>query len=214
MATNPDRPIRPYSLILRIFQRLPRMLHNTVNRERRQPHTRNPLKHGPLRHHSPIILNCRYPPGNSLTLRKRRPRLASRQPGPELPRRVHGRGVLVAARDTLAIAALLQVQDALIAQIRFVALVSDVAGQVGPRDGVGALYDIRVHGGAEGLADVGGVGDVAMCGAEDGADSGGVGGVPEGGVCGFASSVVALGWVVYFSCGYSSPEARRALKRI
>lgn len=204
MATNPDRPIRPYSLILRILQRLPRMLHNTVNRERRQPHTRNPLKHGPLRHDSPIILNRRYPPGHSLTLRERRPRLAPRQPGPELPRRVHDRRMLVAARDALALAALLRVQDALVAQIRFVALVSDVAGQVGPRDGVGALYDIRVRGGAEGLADVGGVGNIAMRGAENGADAGGVGGVPEGGVCRFAGSVAALGWVVHFSCGYSN----------
>ena len=37
--------------------------------------------------------------------------------------------------------------------------------------------------GAEGLADVGGVGDVAVGGEEDGAEAGGVGGVPEGGVC-------------------------------
>ena len=109
--------------------------------------------------------------------------------------------MLVAARDTLALAALLRVQDALVAQIRFVALVSDVAGQVGPRDGVGALYEIRVRGGAEGLADVGGVGDVAMRGVEDGADAGGVGGVPEGSVCRFASSMVALGWVVHSSYG-------------
>ena len=68
--------------------------------------------------------------------------------------------------------------------------------------------------GAEGLANVGGVGDVAMRGAENGADAGGVGGVPEGGVCRFTSSVVALGWAVHFSCGYGNWEARRALKRI
>ena len=62
--------------------------------------------------------------------------------------------------------------------------------------------------GAEGLADVGSVGDVAMRGAEDSADTGGVSGVPEGGVCRFTSSVVALGWVVRFSCGNSNWEAR------
>lgn len=57
--TYPNRPPRSDRRVLRIPQRLPTIPHNTMDRKRRQAHTRHTLKHRPLRHHSPIILNHR-----------------------------------------------------------------------------------------------------------------------------------------------------------
>lgn len=46
---------------------------------------------------------------------------------------------------------------------------ADVADQIGPRDAVGGFDEVRVCDGAEGFANVGGVGYVAVGGEEDGA---------------------------------------------
>ena len=69
--------------------------------------------------------------------------------------------------------------DRLIVEVGFVPLVPHVADQVGPGDAVGRFDEPRVGDGAEGLANVGGVGDVAVSGEKDGAQAGGVGGVAE-----------------------------------
>ena len=45
----------------------------------------------------------------------------------------------------------------------------NIADEIGPRDAVGAFDKVRVCDWAEGFADVGGVGYVAMGGEEDGA---------------------------------------------
>lgn len=79
--------------------------------------------------------------------------------------------------------------DRLIVEIGFVPLVAHVADQVGPGDAVGRFDEPGVGDGAEGLAYVGGVGDVAVGGEKDGAQASGVGGVAEVGVCGFVGSV-------------------------
>lgn len=79
--------------------------------------------------------------------------------------------------------------DRLIVEVGFVPLVPHVADQVGPRDAIGGLDEPGVGDGAEGLANVRGVGDVAVGGEKDGAQASGVGGVAEIGVCGFVGSV-------------------------
>lgn len=66
-------------------------------------------------------------------------------------------------------------------QVGLVALVQDIAGDVGPGDGVGGADEDGVSDGAEGLADLGAVGDVAVGGEEDGANAVEVGEVAVGG---------------------------------
>lgn len=85
-------------------------------------------------------------------------------------------------------------QHPLIPEIGFVALVSDIAGKVGPGDGVGASDEIRVSDGPEGFANVGGVGDVAVCAEEYGAEAGSVGSIANIGVGGFIRAVIGRGW--------------------
>ena len=70
-------------------------------------------------------------------------------------------------------------------EVGFVPLVPDVADQIGPGDAVGGFDEPRVGNGAEGFADVGGVGYIAVGGEEDGAEAGGVGCVAEVGIRGF-----------------------------
>ena len=84
-------------------------------------------------------------------------------------------------------------QQALIADVGFVAFVGDVADEVGPGDGVGGSDEAWVGDGAEGFADVGGVGNVAVGAEEDGAEAGGVGCVADVGVGGFVCSGVLSG---------------------
>ena len=67
----------------------------------------------------------------------------------------------------------------LVPQIGLVTLVPDVADEIGPRDAVGAFDEVGVCDGAEGFADVGGVGYVAMGGEEDCAEAGCVGSIAE-----------------------------------
>lgn len=82
--------------------------------------------------------------------------------------------------------------DCLIVQVGLVPLVPHVADQVGPGDAVGGFDEPGVGDGAEGLANVGRVGDVAVGGEKDGAQTGGVGGVAEVGVGGSLGSVGGL----------------------
>ena len=56
----------------------------------------------------------------------------------------------------------------LVAQVGFVSLMPDISDQVCPTDAVGGLYEPWVGDWAEGFADVGGVGDVAVGAEEDG----------------------------------------------
>lgn len=86
-------------------------------------------------------------------------------------------------------------QRAAIPQIGLVALVPDVADQIGPRDGVGGAHEDRVRDGAERLAYLGGVGDVAVRGEEERADARGIGGVAVGGFGGIYGAVcIILVW--------------------
>ena len=55
----------------------------------------------------------------------------------------------------------------------------DITDEIGPGDPIGTFYEVRVGNRTEGLADVGGVGDVAVGGEEDGAKAGGVGSIAE-----------------------------------
>ena len=85
-------------------------------------------------------------------------------------------------------------QHPLISKIGFVALVSDIAGKVGPGDGISASDEIRVSDGPEGFANVGGVGDVAVCAEEYGAEAGGVGSIANVGVGGLIRAVIGRDW--------------------
>ena len=55
----------------------------------------------------------------------------------------------------------------------------NIADEIGPRDAVGGFDKVRVCDWAEGFADVGGVGYIAMGGEEDCAEAGCVGCVAE-----------------------------------
>lgn len=52
---------------------------------------------------------------------------------------------------------------ALISQVCFVALVRNIACEVGPRNAICSFHEVGVRDGAETLANVGRVGDIAMC---------------------------------------------------
>lgn len=103
-----------------------------MDRKSRQPHTRQALKHGPLRHHAPIILNRRHMP------RMERPRRA--RYGMILPRirRADGGDARFA-----------RVENALVAEVGFVAFVANVADEVGPGDAVGGADEPGVRNGTE-----------------------------------------------------------------
>lgn len=62
---------------------------------------------------------------------------------------------------------------------------ADITDQVCPGDAVGRSDEPGVGDGPEGLADVGGVGYVAVGGEEDCAEARGVGCIAKVGVCGF-----------------------------
>ena len=80
-------------------------------------------------------------------------------------------------------------QYPLISEIGFVALVSNIAGKVGPGYGVGTSDKIRMGDGPERFTNIGGVGDVAVCAEEYGAKTGCVGGIANVGVGGFVGAV-------------------------
>ena len=65
----------------------------------------------------------------------------------------------------------------------------DVSNEICPGDAVRGLDEPGVGDRAEGLADVGGVGYVAVGAEEDGAEAGGIGGVAEVGVGGVGGAV-------------------------
>lgn len=120
-------------------------------RKSRQAHTRHTLKHSPLRHDAPIIFEGRY--------------TAPLEAG-----RARARMVVSGVRGADgAHARLAGMEDLLVAQVGFVAFVADVTEEVGPGDAVGAADQPWVGDGAEGFADVGGVGYVAVGAEEDGA---------------------------------------------
>lgn len=84
-------------------------------------------------------------------------------------------------------------QYPLISEIGFIALVSYIASKVGPGDGVGPSDEIRVGDGPERLANIGGVGDIAMCTEEYGAETGCVSGIANVGVGGLVGTVLGHG---------------------
>lgn len=162
-TTYPYRTPRPQPSILNILHSPPGIPYDTMYSKSRQAHTRNTLKHRPLYHHGPVILNRRY---MSTLLR-----LCN------LPRR-H----IIIVRRPRTCSLLLEhfstwVQQPLVPTIRLVSLMPDVANQIGPGYAVGAADEPRMRDGTEGLANVGGVGDIAMGAEEDGAQACGVGGV-------------------------------------
>lgn len=167
----PDGTPHPHPRVLGPLQRPAGIPHDTMDRERRQPHARKALKDGPLRHHAPVILDRRHVP------RLERGDARAGTPFPRI-RRPDGSDARFA-----------RVQDALVAEVGFVAFVADVADEVGPGDAVGGADEPWVGDGAEGFADVGGVGNVAVGTQEDSAGTGEVGCVAEGGVCGVFGSV-------------------------
>ncbi|KFY32555.1 hypothetical protein V494_07864, partial [Pseudogymnoascus sp. VKM F-4513 (FW-928)] len=138
---------------LDVLHRLTCIPDDRVDSKHRQPHRRNTLKHSPLHHHRPPILQRAHHALNQQLL-----------PSPwPLRKRIQ----------------LLRPQRLLIRAVRLVPLVRDVAGQVDPADAVGGAHEVGVRDGAEGFTDVGGVGDVALGGEEGGADAGRVGGVAD-----------------------------------
>ena len=80
----------------------------------------------------------------------------------------------------------------LVPQIRFVPLVADVPDEISPRDTVSGFDQVGVGDGAKRLANVGGVGYVAVGREEDGTEAGGVGSVAEVGVCCLGCADVGL----------------------
>ena len=69
---------------------------------------------------------------------------------------------------------------------------ADIPNEISPRNAVSGFDKVRVGDGAEGLADVGGVGYVAVGREEDGTEAGGVGSVAEVGVSRLGCAEVGL----------------------
>ena len=165
-----------------------------MDREGRESHTGDALEHGALGHHHAVVLDER-----DLSGRPGRQGVG-RATGEGFGRRGRGRGFAqgpgdVARRHTLDDFLLGQIlgvlvslagrgQHAPVAQVGLVAFVNDVADQVGPGDAVGRAHQVGMGDGAEGFANVGGVGDIAMSGEKYGAQAIGVTGVPIGGFFG------------------------------
>lgn len=151
-----------------------------MDRERRQPHTRDALEHGPLDHHHAVVLDegdAGCGPGGELAAstgaNDARAHIAC----------CHAFHDLVGGEVLCVLVGLAgRGEDVPVAQVGFVAFVGDIAEEIGPGDAVGGAHEVGVCDGAEGLAYVGGVGDVAVRGEEDGADAVDVSGVPVGGV--------------------------------
>lgn len=178
-----------------------------MNGERRQSHGCNALEDGPLRHDSSVVLNGRYPSCNDLAACQYTA-LATKLY--TLGIRCFLRKLLHLTNDTRSppccchvfvflllcvdlcrrLEVVLGVEDLLVAHIRLVAFVGDIASQVQPRDTICALDKIWVGDWSKGLADIRGVGDIAMGREHDGANASCVGCIAEGGISGILCSVV------------------------
>lgn len=145
--TKTNRTPSTDRLVLDILHRAPTVPHHTVDRKRRQPHTGHALEDTALEHHGAVIFEGCHPARRRLVVLQ----------------------LLVAVLIDQAEHALLArgqldvgIKHPLVVPVRLVTLVADVAKDVSPRDAVGAADEPRVRDGAEGLANVGGVGDVAV----------------------------------------------------
>lgn len=147
-----------------------------MDRERRQPHARDALEHGPLDHYHAVVLDegdAGCWPGGELGAGTGTAHVAC----------CHALDDLVGGEVLCVLVGLAgRGEDVPVAQVGFVAFVGDIAEEIGPGDAVGGANEVGVCDGAEGLAYVGGVGDVAVGGEEDGADAVDVPGVAVGGV--------------------------------
>lgn len=81
-------------------------------------------------------------------------------------------------------------QYPLVPHVGFVALVTYIAGKVGPGDSVCTSDEPRVGDGPERFANIGGVGNVALCAEEYGAETGCVGSIANVGFGRFIGAVV------------------------
>lgn len=174
--TKANRTPSANRLVLDVLERATAVSYNTVDRKCRQTHTGHALEDTALQHHGAVILKGRNPSGR---------RLVVLDLGPVAVLVDQTQNALLARRELDV-----GVQHPRVVPVRLVALVADVAKDVSPRDTVGAADQPRVRNGPEGLADVRGVGHVAVRGHEDGTEAGGVGGVADVGVGRGGSAVV------------------------
>lgn len=158
---SPDR------LVLHILERATAVPHHAVDRKRRQTHAGHALEDTALQHHGAVVFEGRDLAGRRLVVLQLLVAVLVDQTQNAL-----------LARCELNVG----VQHPRVVQVGLVAFVADVAEDVSPRNTVGTADEPRVRNGAEGLANVGGVGHVAVGGQEDGAEAGGVGGVTDVGV--------------------------------
>lgn len=192
--THPDRRPGTQEHHLGVLQHAPGVLDYRVDRECRQPHAGDTLEHGALGHHHAVVLDegdLGGRPGCQSVGRAAAGRGIGRRsglPGAQGPGDV-ARGH---ALDDVLLGEVLGVlvglagrgQHAPVAQIGLVAFMDDVADQVGPGDAVRGAHQVGMGDGAEGLANVGGVGNIAMGGEKDRPQAIGVTGVPVGGFFG------------------------------
>jgi hypothetical protein len=174
--TYTDRSPSPHEHVLIVLHHSPGVLDHRVDRERRQTHTCDALEHGPLDHYHAVVLDegdagCR-PRGELSTGAGTAHVACCHAPDDLVGREVLGVFVGLAGWG----------EDVPVAQVGLVAFVGDIAEQIGPGDAVGGAHEVGVCDGAEGLAYVGGVGDIAVGGQEDGANAVDVTGVSVRGV--------------------------------
>lgn len=157
----------PDRLVLDVLHRAPAVPHHAVNRKRRQSHTGHALEDEALQHHGPVVLQRRDFAGRRLVVFH-----------------LLGAVFIDQAEDALLARCQLDVgvQHPPVVPVCLVSFVADVAQDVRPRDAIGTTNEPGVRNGAEGLPNVGGVGDVAVGGEENSAEAGGIGGVTDVGL--------------------------------
>lgn len=127
-----------------------------MNGESWQTHTRNTLEDGSLYHDGPVILDGGHSCSGSLT------DAASSDSGTKLHLVGLSVGMLVTADHVLPVGGCLGMEDTLIAKVGFVALVSNISYEIGPRYTVGTLDQVGMSDGSETLANVTGVRDITV----------------------------------------------------
>lgn len=163
---------------LHIFDRTTRVLDYTVNGKRRQSHTSNALEHSTLGHDHAIILRKR-----NLGCRPRSQRILlllppfCRQRLVEIPRRHTAEDLLLRDRAGILVRIAGRGQRAPVAQVRLVALVADIADQIGPGYTVGRSDEPGMRDRAKRFSYVGGIRNITLGREEDGADPPGISGI-------------------------------------
>ena len=139
-----DRTVRPYRRIFDIFQSSAGVSYHRVDREGWETHTGDTLEGSSLRHHTPVVLNCRD-----------MARLEPTRACASLIPCCVGRSRRSDSGDA-------GMENSLVAQVGLVALMGNITNEVSPRDPIGTFDKPRMCYRAKRLPNVGSVSDVTV----------------------------------------------------